>query len=244
METIEIDQYSRNSTLYGFDPRVKLVATIAFVVALSFLKEILALLIALAFIAVLVMISRIPIRHFSRVFSISLPFIAVASIGLSLTSGAVPALAMALRIATSVMVLLLLVTTTPFFDMLKALRWFRVPYVFCSLLLLTYRYIFVMVEELELMNMARRSRGFSLKGSLLSMDVFKTLSFTAGMVLVRSHERSRKIYDGLLARGFRGEIRTLRPPRARPRDAVYIVTFGAIIVILALIQWGVVEWTL
>ncbi len=244
METIEIDQYSRSSTLYGFDPRVKLATAVALVVAISFLRDLAALAVALAFVIGLLAISRLPLVHFLKVFSLSVPFIAVASVALLLTSGAQPAAAMALRISTSVIALLLLVTTTPFFDILRALRWFRVPYVFCSLLLFTYRYIFVILEELELMNMARRSRGFSLKGSLLSKDIFRTISFTAGMVLVRSYERSKRIYDGLLARGFRGEIYTLRPPAARPRDLGYTAVFAIVIVIITLIQGGLVQWTL
>jgi cobalt/nickel transport system permease protein len=244
METIEIDQYSRSSSLYGFDPRVKLATAVALVVAISFLRDLTALAFALAFVIALLAISRVPLSHLLKVFSLSVPFIAVASVALLLTSGALPAAAMALRISTSVIALLLLVTTTPFFDLLRALRWFRVPYVFCSLLLFTYRYIFVILEELELMNMARRSRGFSLKGSLLSKDIFRTISFTAGMVLVRSYERSKRIYDGLLARGFRGEIHTLRPPTARPRDLGYAAVFAIVIVIITMLQGGFVQWTL
>ena len=140
--------------------------------------------------------------------------------------------------------LLLLVTTTPFFDVLKALRWFRVPYVFCALLLFTYRYIFVILEELELMNKARRSRGFSLKGSLLSKDVFQTISFTGGMVLVRSYERSKRTHNGLLSRGFQGEIHTLRGLSARPRDLAYVAAFASVITIILSIQLGVVQWML
>lgn len=244
METIEIDQYSRSSTLYGFDPRVKLASTIALVVALSFMRDLVALTIALVFVLVMIALSRLPLLHFFKVFSLSLPFIAVASIALLFTSGSQPAVAMALRISVSVMALLLLVTTTPFFDLLRALRWFHVPYLFCSLLLFTYRYIFVILEELNLMNMARRSRGFSLKGNLFSKDIFQTISFTAGMVLVRSYERSKRIYDGLLARGFQGEIHTLRPPTARPRDAVYVIVFAAVIIVISSVQWGLVQWTL
>ncbi len=244
METIEIDQYSRSSTFYGFDPRVKLASTIALVVALSFMRNLTALTIALAFVLAMVAVSRLPPLHFFKVFSLSVPFIVVAALALLLTSGSHPAIAMALRISASVMALLLLVTTTPFFDVLRALRWFHVPYLFCSLLLFTYRYIFVILEELNLMNMARKSRGFSLKGNLFSKDIFQTISFTAGMVLVRAYERSKRIYDGLLARGFRGEIHTLRPPTARPRDLAYAAVIAAIIIVISSIQWGLVQWTL
>ena len=242
MQTIEIDQYCRRSTLFGFDPRVKLAATVALVVTLSFLRSLTALTVAALFLLALLAASRLPLRCVARVFARSLPFIAVASIALYFTSGAVPAAAMALRIASSVLAILLLITTTPFFDFLWALRWFRVPYVFCSLLLFTYRYIFVMLEELGNMNMARRSRGFSLRGSLLSKEVFRTISFTAGMVLVRSYQRSKDIYDGLLARGFRGEIRTIRRPRVRARDAGYVAVFTLAIIVSASVQLGVLSW--
>lgn len=243
METIEIDQYCRRSTLYGFDPRIKLVGTVSLVVALSFLRNLTALLVALAFLLVLLALSRLPLRHFGRIFLVSLPFILVASVALFFTSGSGPAVAMALRIAASVIALLLMVTTTPFFELLWALRWFRVPYVFCALLLFTYRYIFVMLEELERMSMARRARGFSVRGNLLSKDIFKTISFTAGMVLVRSYDRSKNIYSGLVARGYRGEIRTVRRPRVRARDGLYIVSFAAVTIIIASIQWGLLQWT-
>lgn len=244
METVEIDQYSRSCTLYGFDPRIKLASTVALVVVLSFMRDVIALTVALFFVLALLAISRLPVLHFLKVFSMALPFIAVTSLAMLFTSGPQPALAMALRVSTSVISLLLLVTTTPFFDVLKALRWFRVPYIFCALLLFTYRYIFVILEELELMNMARRSRGFSLKGSLLSKDIFQTVSFTAGMVLVRSYERSKRIYNGLLARGFQGEIHTLKGLTARPRDLWYIAAFAAVIIMILFIQLEVVQWML
>ena len=199
MRTADADRYSRSSTLYGFDPRIKLVGSISLVVALSFVRDIAALLVALAFLIALLLVSRIPIGHFARSFAVALPFIIVASVAMFFTSGWENAAAMALRISASVMALLLLVTSTPFFDVLWALRWFKVPYIICALLLFTYRYIFVMLEELERMSMARRSRGFSGRGNLLSKEIFKTISFTAGMVLVRSYKRAQDIYDGLVS---------------------------------------------
>ncbi len=244
MDAIEIDRYSRISPFFKFDPRVKLVAIISLVVVLSFLKELVPLVIALLFVLVLHAVSRVPARHSARIFMVSLPFILVASGALLLTSGWSPAAAMALRITSSVLALMLLISTTPFFDLLWALRWFRVPYVICSLLLLTYRYIFVMMEELELMNMARRSRGFSLKGNLLSKDIFRTISFTAGMLLVRSHARSQKIYEGLVARGYHGEIRVLSRPHARARDALLLIVFAGVIALISSMQWGWVQWPL
>jgi len=243
MDTIEIDRYCRTSPFFNFDPRVKLVAIISLIVTLSLMKGLMPLVIALVFIVVLQLTSRIPIKHSARIFVLSLPFIVVASGALLLTSGWMPALAMALRITSSVLALILLISTTPFFDVLWGLRWFRVPYVICSLLLLTYRYIFVMMEELGLMNMARRSRGFSLKGSLLSKDVFKTISFTAGMVLVRSHVRSKAIYDGLVARGYHGDIRILRRPKVGPGDALLLLLFFGVIMLIISMQWGLVQWS-
>ncbi len=244
MRAADVDRYSSNSTLYGFDPRVKLVGSIALVVALSFVRDIAALVLAIIFLLAVLAVSRVPLRHFAGTFALALPLIALAAVAMLLTSTPGAALAMFLRISASVMALLLLVTTTPFFDVLWALRWFRVPYIICALLLFTYRYIFVMLDEMERMSMARKARGFSNRGSLLSREVFKTISYTAGMVLVRSYKRGQDIYDGLVSRGYRGEIRTIRKPKVRARDAAYMACFAGMAAIITLMQWGVLSSTL
>ncbi len=102
-----------------------------------------------------------------------------------------------------------MIATTPFFDTLRALRWFKVPPLICNLVMFTYRFIFVLLDEMGRMRLARKSRGFTGGRSLLDKEAFKTISYTIGMVFVRSNVRAGKIYDALLSRGYSGEIKTL-----------------------------------
>ncbi len=244
MRHFEIDQYARSSPLSGFDPRVKLISALAIIVATAFLRDLLPLMIISLFLVAFVFFSKVPLSHFARQLALTLPIIGFAALAMFFTSGPLPALLLTIRILDSVIALLILVTTTPFFDLLKALRWFKVPWIISSLILFTYRFIFVFIDELERMKLARKARGFSSKGSLLNGDVLKVISYTIGMVLVRSNKRAGRIYNALLCRGYDGEVRTLNKMKLRPRDAAFASAFGLMAVISLGFQIGVLHWTL
>ena len=53
----------------------------------------------------------------------------------------------------------------------------------------------VLLEEMGRMRLARKSRGFTGGRSLLDKEALKTISYTIGMVFVRSNVRAGKIYD-------------------------------------------------
>ena len=235
----EIDQYSVRSRWYGFDPRVKLGCVIGLVVVTAFMRDLASLLIILVFVTALLLLSRVPLKHLSGGIVLALPFIVFPVLAMVFTSGPMPALLMAIRIVSSILALMLLITTTPMFDLMKAMRWFHLPALLSSLILFTYRFIFVLIDEMERMKMARKARGFTGRGSLLSRDVFRTLSFTAGMVFVRSNARAMNIYNALMARGFTGEVVTLRKFKVRPADGAFSAMFICIGALAILIETGV-----
>ena len=96
---------------------------------------------------------------------------------------------MAMRISNSVLALIVLVSTTPFFEMMSAFRWFRMPKLLANLMLFTYRFIFVLRDESDRMKMARKARGFSGGRHILEKRAFQTISNTIGMVFVRSSQK-------------------------------------------------------
>jgi len=213
------DGHARDSALSRFDPRVKLVCIFALVVLISTFTDRNALVLALIFTIVLMLLSRVSMTHLLRGLLMALPFIAFASLTMLLTSGAETALAMGLRVSTSVLLLLLLVYTTPFMDLLWTMRWFKMPSLLSDMIMFTYRFIFVMLDEAERMRMARRSRGFQGGRSLLDCEAFKVLSNTIGMIFIRSYRRADRVYMALLSRGYDGKVRTLSAFRVRLRDA-------------------------
>lgn len=240
----EIDMHARGSRLINFDPRIKLGVTLSFIVALAFMRQPLPLWVGLTFVLLLLETSGVPMKHYGRSYAMAFPFILFASLTLVMTSTWMNAMMMGMRISASVLALLLMVSTTPFFDTLRALRWYRVPPLMCNLMMFTYRFIFVLTDEMDRMSMARKARGFSGGKSLLDRNAFTTISNTIGMVFVRANQRAGHIYDALLARGYSGEVKTLTILKARPRDAGLILTYGLVISILVMMQLGVEIWAL
>ncbi len=97
--------------------------------------------------------------------------------------------------------LVLLAATTPFSEIIRVLRAWRVPVLLLTTLTLMDRYLFVLVEESARMQRARTSRTFSPRSRC---TVWRSLAETLGQLFVRSVERAGRIYAAMCARGWRG----------------------------------------
>ncbi len=238
----EMDRFAKGSRFFLFDARVKLVSTIVLVVTAAFLRDILSLLVILIFVVSMLAISRVPGRHVLDGYLLALPFIFVASLALAFTSTLSNAEMMFIRVSASVLALVLLTTTTPFFELMGAFRWFRMPKILTNLMLFTYRFIFVLQDEAARMKMARKARGFSGGRHLFEQQAFRTISSSIGMIFVRSNQRGSDMFDALLMRGYDGEVRTLRRPRVHARDGVLALVFGITVLVSIAMQNGVIAW--
>ena len=118
------------------------------------------------------------------------------------------------------------------------------PRLLATLILFTYRFIFVILDEIARMRMARKARGFSGGTSLLDKVAFTTIANTIGMVFVRSQLRASSTFDALLCRGYDGEVRTLTKLKARARDAAFALPFALVCAVAILLQLEVRPWTL
>jgi cobalt/nickel transport system permease protein len=132
--------------------------------------------------------------------------------------------------------MLVMLATTPLHQAFKAARAIGTPRVVVLLLLLTLRYVFVLIEEFARLRIALRVRGFRNRASLHS---YRTIGQAAGTLLLRSHERSERVAQAMKCRGFDGEYRTLADFKTRVGDV-----FGfAIIAVFAagLLVWDVLS---
>lgn len=97
--------------------------------------------------------------------------------------------------------LVLLAATTPFSEIVRVLRVWRVPALLLTTLTLMDRYIFVLVEESARMQRARASRTFVARSRL---TIWRSLAETLGQLFVRSVARAGRIYAAMCARGWVG----------------------------------------
>jgi cobalt/nickel transport system permease protein len=106
--------------------------------------------------------------------------------------------------------------------------------------MLTHKYIGLLTEELSRMTVARRARGFLGGRNLLDRYALKVISYTAGMVLVRSSERADRAYEGLKSRGFEKEMVGWRTKRIAARETLFMASMLAASVVLLAVQMELV----
>ena len=234
------DRYlERASPVHRLDPRVKVVAAVAFILSVALLPV--GAWAAYATAAGLLLLVAVA-AHLSpwlviRRSLLGLPFLLAAiSIlftvpgrsvwdgpwGLTMTdAGLIRFGSIVARSMLSIAAAVLLTTTTRFPDVLHALRHLRVPAVLVAIIAFMYRYLFVLVEEVERLIRARAARSGRLPGAAGGGSVrwrAGVAGHMAGQLLVRSLDRSDRVYQAMLARGYRGELLTLAPHAMRAAD--------------------------
>ena len=103
------------------------------------------------------------------------------------------------RSTICLLIMTILTITTPFPDLMNALKWLRIPSLMITTIALTYRFLFVLRDELQTMRRARAARTFSRKKSKLWL----TLSVTVAHLFERSSERAERVYGAMCARGWK-----------------------------------------
>jgi cobalt/nickel transport system permease protein len=120
---------------------------------------------------------------------------------LILTAGAFSAAVILVKTVSCLTSLLLLSGLLPFHRICAALRGFHVPEVFVTQLTLLYRYCFVLVDEATALEKARRLRSFGRRGK-----EWRTSAKMLGTLLLRTLDRSERIYRAMASRGFTGSL--------------------------------------
>ena len=124
-----------------------------------------------------------------------------------------------------------LLVAAPLEVSLKAMRALYVPALLVHLTLLSYRYLFVLGDELARLRVALRVRGFRNRPDLRS---YRTVAAAAGTLLVRGYERGERVSAAMRCRGFDGRFRALAEFRTRWQDViVFAVVAGASVGLLS-----------
>lgn len=241
----------RRGLLQSLDPRVKLFGALLLVLAAMSSRG-LGVTLAIFIVALaLARFSRIPLRLLAtRVWlgvlcftgCIALPAIFTTPglilwhmppLGWPVTAqGLRSATHLVLRAETSATWILLVVLSTPWTRVLKALRALRVPITAVVILGMTHRYIFLLLQLAREQFEARRSR---LVGVLSAPQRRKVAASSAGVLLDKSLQLSGEVFSAMQARGFRGEIYTLDDFQMKPRDWCALVAFAALATLMFLL---------
>ena len=135
---------------------------------------------------------------------------------LTVTGGVVSMVTLMMKGIFSLMASFLLIATTPMDSLCAALRKLHIPSILTTLLLLTYRYIGVMLEQVSVMTEAYKLRAPGQKGIHIS-----AWGSFLGQLLLRSMDRAQELYDSMLLRGFQGEFFYADVPPCKAGGIVY-----------------------
>jgi cobalt/nickel transport system permease protein len=129
----------------------------------------------------------------------------------------------ALKSWLSVQAALLLTYTTPFHDLLDAMRELRVPRIFVAIIGFMYRYLAVLGDEAQRLMRARASRSAEPEDGRGGGSIAWRAQVTGNLVgslFLRTYERSERIYAAMQARGFEGTFRHMELRAIRPAEWV------------------------
>ncbi|MDZ7695833.1 MAG: cobalt ECF transporter T component CbiQ [Deltaproteobacteria bacterium] len=238
------------SPMQRLDPRSRiLMATaFAFVVALSDLLS--ALLPALVVSAVLMVISGLPVRDVLKrlmvvngfvlflwlVVPVTFPGTPLFHLGpLTATwEGVLVSARITIKCNAILLVFIALVAVSPVATLGAALARMRVPEKIVLLLLMSYRYIFVMETEYQRLARSASVRGFR---PSTSIHTYRTFAYLIGMLFVRASARAERVYAAMLCRGFSGKFHSLRDFSFSKKDGIWAVCMTG-----ALLAIGAAEW--
>ena len=131
---------------------------------------------------------------------------------------------------------LLLSFTTPFPDLVEALRRLRVPRLLVAIIGFMYRYLAVLSGEASRLNRARLSRSAVVAGRSGGSIRWRAgvVGGMVGSLFLRSYERSERVYAAMQARGFDGEFRSMGGRALTATDWTSFAIVAAAIVVFVI----------
>jgi cobalt/nickel transport system permease protein len=227
-------------TLQRVDPRVKVAGLVGLVIVVAASRQLRVIVSIFAVALVLAVLSRVrvarlagwvwtPVLFFTGTIAFPAlfltpgrPVVALGNIVMT-EQGLRSAAFLVFRAETAATLSALLVFTTPWPWVMKALRTFLCPMVLVAILGMTYRYIFVILQTAFEMLESRKSRTV---GVLAPRETRRLAASAVGVLLSKSLQLSGEVHLAMQSRGFHGEVYVLREFRARTADWCWLAGFA------------------
>jgi cobalt/nickel transport system permease protein len=144
----------------------------------------------------------LPVIHLSRPYEFMIYHIP-EEIGLT-RQGIDGVMMLCLRMMNSLAISLLVIHTTPFHKIIKALQVFHVPQAVLLIITLSYKYIFIFAKTIEGMYFARKSR---LVGLVRNDEARIWAAGRIAHIFRKAMSRYEEVFRAMVARGFAEEVR-------------------------------------
>ena len=241
-----------NSFLHRLDPRVKIATFIPYVFTIAAMRDINGPLAGLFVSSSMIILAGISFRKlFNRLVAIN-TFIFVLWIFLpfshpgqpvfsifSLTAtreGFLYTLSITLKANAIFLATIAILGTSEVTSLAHALVHFKISAKLVHLFFFFYRYISVLHEEYRRLRNAMAIRSFQ---PATNIHTYRTYGYLVGMLIVRSYERSQRIYKAMLCRGSSGKFHLMSHFKLGRKD----ILFALIMPVITFMIWLVDKYS-
>ncbi len=239
-----------HSWMHGVDPRLRVIGAVVFAAVVAVSYEFAVLFAALILSLSMALSARLAFREVVHRLLAPLIFLlllwavlpwsyegdALTTLGpVVITRPGVTLCAQISVKTVSLMVAFMALLATMTVDTLgHAMNRLRLPDKMVYMLLITYRYLFVIEQEYQRLVRAMKIRNFHPKTNLHS---YRTYAYLVGMLFVRASERARRVHGAMICRGFNGRFVSLRGYPPRLRNPVFCLFAVLSLVMLVALEW-------
>mgnify|MGYP006288308175 CR=1 FL=1 len=241
-----------DTPLHRIDPRLRIVAAVFFSCAVAVFQSLGALAAACAVGVLLLLASGVNIALVGRRLRVLAGFLLLLWLLLPLTyegdllgtlgplrfhlPGVLLAVRITLKSVAIVVVFTVLLATIPVSTLGQSLGRLHVPAKLIYLLLMCYRYTFVIEQEYLRLRAAMKIRGFQPRTSL---HTYRSLAYLVGMLFVRAALRADRVHQAMRCRGFDGRFHSLAVFPSHAGNPVFAVAAASAMMVLLWLEWGI-----
>ncbi len=239
--------------LHKYDSRDKIVVAVTFSVIVALADRPMVLFLGIVFSVCLILAAQPECRKlFVRLFIVN-GFIAFLWLFLPFTHDGEPIFsigplqatlegikeAFEITIKSNVIILatIALLGTSNISSLVHALWHLKCPDKLVHLFFFCFRYIHVLQQEYTRLSNAIKIRNFKPKTNL---HTYRTFAYVVGMLLVNSFDRSHRIYQAMLCRGFHGKYYVLGHFKRNMADTVVSIVMMLCIAVMVVMQWVII----
>lgn len=236
----QVDENAHHeSWLHQLHPFVKIIMTFLMLICILSSKSIIELLIDLFIVFFITMSSHISIKKLCQRGFLGLPLCLCLGLsyllinrtvinfyGFKVIEGIVLCILLFLKTFLCLGFAYLLITSTSFDDMACELVYMKIPSIFVLQLVMTYRYIYLLLEEASFM-----ARAYLLRSVDDHAIKMKDMGSFVGHLLINSMKQSQAVYHCMECRGFDIETTYLHHQKIES-DNIFLMMMGVGILII------------
>lgn len=240
---------SGNSPIHRLNPTLRVAAAVAYSFLVALAHGLPTLATALLLSIILVFFARLELKKVMQRLTIVLGFLLLIWAFLPWTykgeiwfhlgplaisrPGVMLCLEISLKSIAILLAMIALVSTMTTARIGHALNRLHLPGKLIYLILITYRYIFVIEQEYQRLIRAARIRNFC-PGT--NLHTYRTYAYLLGMLFVRSAERAKRVHEAMICRGFSGKFYSLQENPQGHQNYIFALLMSLSLLGLAVLE--------